>query len=76
MYLLWGLCASGMLVLALRGLLAMPPWLWTVARCLVVVQVVCLVVGVVLIAMGLSRWLREWVEGGVGRGGRWIRGLF
>ena len=48
-YLLWGLgvagvglvlglCASGGLVLALKGLVPMPPWLWVLARCLVVVQ--------------------------------------
>lgn len=86
-YLLWGLgvggvalvlglCASGMLVLALRGLLPMPPWLWVLTRCLVVVQVVCLVASVVLLGMGLSGRFREWVVSGVRRCGQWIRGLF
>lgn len=64
------------LPLALRGLVPMPPWLWVVARCLVVAQGVCLVAGVVLMAMGLSRRFREWVEGGVGRCKTWMRGLF
>ena len=89
-YLLWavgvggvalvlGVCASGMLVLALRGLIPMPPWLWVLARCLVVMQCVCLVAAVVLMAMGLSGRFRGWVVGGMrgwcgGVGNRWGMG--
>ena len=86
-YLLWalgvggvalvlGLCASGVLVLALRGLVPMPPWLWVLTRCLVVAQVVCLLGVSVLMAMGLSRRFREWIVRGVRRCGEWGRGLF
>ena len=71
-----GLCASGMLVLALRGLLPLADWLWVVARCVVVVELICLVVGGILMAMGLSRRFREWVVSGVRRCGQWIREMF
>ena len=86
-YLLWalgvggvavllGLCASGVLVLALRGLLPMSPWLLVLARCLMVMECACLVASVVVFEMGLSGRFREWVVSGVRRCGRWIRGLF
>ena len=85
-YLLWamgvagvglvlGLCASGVLVLALRGLLPMLPWLWLLARCLVVVSGMCVVVSGVLLAMGMSGRFREWVVSGLGRCGQWVPGL-
>lgn len=74
--LLLGLCASGMLVLALRGALPLPVWLWLLARCLVVTSWLCFSATVVLVAMDMSKRFREWVEGGVGRCGVWIRGLF
>ncbi len=32
--------------------------------------------GLLLALMGLARRFREWVEGGVGRCGRWIGRLF
>lgn len=76
MALVLGLCASGVLVLALRGLLPMSPWLWVLARCLVVMECVCLVASVVLFGMGLSRRFREWVVSGVRSCGQWVRGLF
>lgn len=47
-----GLCVSAGLVLALRSALAFPGWLWVVTRCLVVMQGVCLVAGVVLLVRG------------------------
>ena len=86
-YLLWALGVGGVawvvsglvsvgLVLALRGLVPMPPWLWVVARGLLIASWVCFGATVVLLATGLSRRFREWVEGSVGRCGRWIRGLF
>ena len=71
-----GLCTSVVLVLALRGLLPMSPWLWVVARCLVIVEVVCLVTSVVLMAMGLSGRFRKWIASGVRRCVQWGRGLF
>ena len=42
------------LLLALRGLVAKPPWLWVVARCLVVVSGMCLVASMVLLVRGLT----------------------
>ncbi len=54
-----GLCASRVLLLALRGLVPMPPWLWVLTRCLVVVQGVCLVAGVVLLVKGLTLRVKE-----------------
>lgn len=36
--LMLGLCASGILVLAVRGDLPLLDWLWVLARCFVVVQ--------------------------------------
>ena len=72
---LWGVAwvVSGLVSV---GLVPMPPWLWVVARCVVVVEVICLVAGGILMAMRLSRRFREWVESGVRRCGGWIRGLF
>lgn len=42
-----------MLVLALRGLVPVPPWLWVLARYLLIVSWVCLVGSVVLLVRGL-----------------------
>jgi len=74
--LLVGVWVSVELLLALMGLVAMPPWLWLLVRCVAVATWVCFGASVVLMAMGVSKRFREWVEGGVGRCGRWIGRLF
>ena len=71
-----GVWVSAELLLTLMGLVAMPSWLWLLARCLAVAQVVCLLGVSVLMAMGLSGGFRGWVVSGVRRCGQWIRGLF
>ena len=86
-YLVWALGVGGValvvgawvsveLLLALMGLVAMPPWLWLLARCLGVATWLCFGASVVLLVMSMSKRFREWVEGGVGRYGRWIGRLF
>ena len=55
-----GLVSVG-LVLALRGLIPMPPWLWVLARGLLIASWVCFGGTVVLLAMGLSGRFRELV---------------
>lgn len=67
-----GVWVSVELLLALMGLVGMPPWLWLLARCLAVATWLCFGATGVLLAMSMSKGFREWVESGVGRCGRWI----
>jgi len=50
--------------------------LWLLARCLGVATWLCFGASVVLLAMGVSKRFREWVEGGVGRCKTWMGRLF
>lgn len=51
-------------------------WWLVVAVCIVVGTYLCLVASIVLLAMGLNKRFRGWVEGGVGRCSAWVCRLF
>ena len=69
-------CTYGGLELMLRSPVPLPAWCLVVAVGFTTVAHLCTVAMGVLVAMGMSKRFREWVEGGVSRCGRWGRGLF
>jgi len=86
-YLVWALgvgavalvvsgCTYGGLELMVRSPIPLPTWCLVVAVGFATVAHLCAVAMGVLGAMGMSKRFREWVEGGVGRCGRWMRPSF
>jgi len=69
-------CTYGGVELMVRSPGPSPTWCLVVAVAFATVAHLCAVAMGVLGAMGMSKRFREWVEGGGGRCGAWVRGLF